>query len=339
MTVFKSTLIQNGCVLDATQLYKDIEDKIKEEAEQFPGMQIDRGHPLQHILNSTSGNYVSPTSMKSFDSCPAGYLYGKLVPERTGTATSVGRTVHTILCEFYRGKERNRESIDILTEKAIEEDKQFDKAEDVRLYIKGYMEADDYLGGPMDHKNLVCSTETFIKPGDCKPLGVALGVPIYTLADRIDIRDQGIVIVDYKTGFGDPNPFLLGEGGYLPQMIYYKWAVEAEYGQEILDAYLCLPGSLSKETRYVKMNVHSLVEQSKVIENTLKHIEYARSVRESKQFPESLMRYCNSCQLKVGCTKYRESRGEQASPLFDVIPVVIEYDENLFYNKKEEETK
>ncbi len=320
---FTSEIYQKGTGIDASKLFEDVRKAINQEKAEFNLEKLDRKHPLQHILNSTSGGYFSPTAMKSYMQCPAGYLYGKLVPEKKGVATSVGNTVHSILCEWYGGADRSVKRLNELTEEIIQKDEQFEKADDVRKYIQGYLEADDYLGGPMDHQALVCTTETFIKT-EFHPLGVDVGVPAYTLLDRIDVRDDGIYIIDYKTGWGDPNPFLLGEHGYLPQMIAYKWAVEAQFGQEIKKAYLCLPGA-SKPFKYVEMNVHSLVEQSKVVEQIVQYVERARCIRESLVFPESLMRYCNSCQLKMMCNQYRKSKGAEEEGLFERIPVNIEY--------------
>lgn len=326
---FKSKIYQNNGVIDATQLYNDIADFIENEKKEKESKKLHRHHPLQHILNSTSGNYVSPTAMKSFNMCPAGYLYGKLVTEKTGVATSVGRTYHTIMERFYNleSEERTKEMIYKLMDEVIDEDGQHEKAEDVKAYVDGYWDAPDYITGkPMDHRSLICSNEVFIKP-IINPLGVDLGVPVYTLIDRIDVRDDGIYLVDYKTGFGDPNPYLLGAGGYLPQMIFYKWAAEAEYGQEIKKAFLCLPGA-SKEYKYVEMDVNSLVEQSKVVGQVHRHINFARSVRESKQFPQSIMRYCGSCQMKTFCGVYIKHKGLDESNILDEIDIVMEIKDN-----------
>lgn len=337
---FKSAIEQEGSNINAKQLFADIQKQLETEKAEHPNMRIARRHPLQHILNSTSGGYVSPTSMKSFELCPAGYLFGKLVPELKGAATSVGNTVHSILCKFYSqdGKDRTYESILRLTEETIKEDEQFAKADDVRAYIKGYMSAGDYLGGQMQHHLLSCETEVFLKP-QCQPLGIDLGVPIYTLVDRIDVRETGIYVIDYKTGFGDPNPYLLGENGYLPQMIFYKWVTEATYGMPISGSFLCLPGAATPSNYYVPMNVNSLVEQSKVVEKVLKHVEHAREVRDSLMFPQSIMRYCGSCQLKNRCAEYRKNHGApDASGMFDTINISISYDSDDYFSAEEQES-
>lgn len=334
---FRSKIYQKNGVIDATQLYNDIEDFISNQKENFAlkqnikkdDVKLHRHHPLQHILNSTSGNYVAPTSMKSFNLCPAGYLYGKLVTEKTGVATSVGRTYHTIMEKFYNEEPENRTKNRIyeIMEETIKEDEQEEKAEDVKAYVDGYLKAPDYITGkPMDHGSLICSNEVFIKP-IINPLGVDLGIPVYTLIDRIDIREDGIYVTDYKTGFGDPNPYLLGSNGYLPQMIFYKWAAEAEYGQEVRKAFLCLPGAESLKYKYVEMNVNSLVEQSKVIEQVKEHIDFARHVRETKQFPERIMRYCGSCQMKSFCETYVKNKELDENQILESIDVEIEFDQ------------
>ena len=324
--IFKSKIFQKNGTIDAIQLFKDIEIFITDQQKNLPlGTRLDRGHPLQSILNKTSGNYISSTAMHSFEMCPASYLYSKLVKERTGYATSVGRTFHTIMEKFYNTnpKGRTKERIYEVMEETIIEDEQQDSAKDVKAYVDGYWNADDYLGGKMDHEALICSNEVFIKP-TINPLGINLGVPVYELLDRIDIREDGIYTVDYKTGFGDPNPYNLGEHGYLPQMILSKWAIEAEYGQELKKAFLCLPGAASASCNYVEMNVNSLVEQSKVVENIHSYIKYAKSIRESKQFPAKLMRYCVSCQMKTFCSVFIKAKGLDETDVKEEIDVEIE---------------
>ena len=177
----------------------------------------------------------------------------------------------------------------------------------------------------MDHSKLECATEVFIK-NNVKPLGVDLEVPIYLKIDRIDIRKQGIFIIDYKTGVGDPNPFLLGIEGYLPQMIFYKWGVEEEYGQKINKAYLSLPGAYSLSHRYEEMNVNSLVEQSKVIEKVYHHLENIRNTRNNLKFEEKRMRYCNSCQLKHVCYTYINSMNLDSNKIKSEIKIHLEYE-------------
>lgn len=327
LKIFKSKIFQKNGIIDATQLFADIDIFIAKEKEGLPeGTKLDRGHPLQSILNKTSGNYISSTAMHSFEMCPASYLYSKTVTERKGYATSVGRTFHTIMERFYNCEAENRtkDKIYEVMEEVIIEDEQQDSTKDLKAYVDGYWESKDYLGGEMNHKELICSNEVFIKP-TINPLGVNLGVPVYELLDRIDIREDGIYTVDYKTGFGDPTAYNLGEHGYLPQMILAKWAIEAEYGQPIKKAFLCLPGAKSDEFKYTEMNVNSLVEQSKVVESINAYLIYAKEIRESKQFPAKIMRYCSGCQMKTFCSVYIKSKELNESDIKEEIDILMEF--------------
>ena len=335
MLKFKSVIYQEKGIIDATQLYKDIEDFLEWQKEKLQVEKVGRKHPLQHVLNSTSGGYVSPSAMSSFELCPAGYLAGKLFQEKKGSATSIGRTFHNIMDKFYSQEDRTKPVLDKITEETIEEDGQFEKADEVKYYVEGYWNSDDYLGGKMNHESLQCATEVFIKPV-INPLGVSLNVPVYLLIDRIDVRDEGIFIVDYKTGKGNPNPYLLGEFGYLPQMIFYKWGVEAEYGEQVKSVLLSVPGAYDKELRWVHMNVHSLVEQSKVIEKVARHLDRIRKTRETKQFDTTIMRYCNSCPIKEDCMVRAEKMNLDINSCRKEIPIEIDILDSTYEEETEE---
>ena len=338
---FKSEIYQRDGVIDTTQLYKDIDDFMKTYNPE--GKKIERKHALQHILNSTSGGYCSPTAMKSFELCPASYIYNKLVTEKTGTATSIGRTCHTIMEKFYNeeGENRTKDRLYEIMEETIKEDKQEDGYASVKAHIDGYVESRDYLTGKpvLDvAKEIICSNEQFIKP-TINPLGVSLNVPVYLLIDRIDVREDGIYVIDYKTGLGDPNPYNLGEYGYLPQMIFYKWGVEAEYGQDIKKAFLCLPGAETQKYKFTEMNVNSLVEQSKVVEQVYRHLEHIRKDRDTKMFETTCMRYCGSCQMKYFCSSFIKSKNLEDAEGYEIketIPVEMEVEIPEFKDSEEE---
>ena len=153
-----------------------------------------------------------------------------------------------------------------------------------------------------------------------------LNVPVYLKVDRIDFRDagdqSGLYVHDYKTGKGDANPYLLGEFGYLPQMIFYLWGAEELYGEPVKKVFLMLPGGYTQ--KWVEMNVHSLVEQSKVVEQVFHHLEHIRGCKETRHYETRLMRYCSSCQMKHMCNRWLESKGEGKNAGPEEIPVEIE---------------
>lgn len=339
---FESVAVQRpDGIMDLQQLFQDINTFLAEQRKTL-GLPSDfrfgRTHPLQHVLNATSGGYVSPTGMKGFEQCPANYVLAKFFREESGTATSIGHTYHAIMESFYTlpGPEREYDRLVEIMKKQLKEDGNQKEEEYVRLHVDRYWDADDYIPDengmlhPMDHKNLSCATEQFIKPENVAPLGIPLGVPVYLLVDRVDVRDNGLYVVDYKTGAGDPNPYIVQS--YLPQMIYYKWGVEAEYGEEVREVFLSVP-SKTKSLRYVRMKVNSLVEQSKVIESTLHHVEHANRCRESRMYEISNMRYCNGCPVKDSCMKYAE-KYKIGRKLVETIPVKIDVEMKTYHEEE-----
>lgn len=332
--IFESTIYQaNNEVWDFSQLYRDLEQDCEELKRIISSDTLGRHHPLQHILNSTSGNYVSPTAMKGFELCPAGYVIAKLYDEEKGTFTSVGSSFHEIMEIFYNlpKEERTKEKIFYIANEVIEKDEQEGRAkDDILWYVEEAYNSPDYedCDKQIDHTKIDCANEVFIKPV-INPLGVNLGVPIYTLIDRIDITDKGINVIDYKTGKGDPVEYNLGINGYLPQMIFYKWAVEAEYGQEINKAFLSLPGA-SREYKWVEMEVNSLVNQSKVVEQVHYHLEHIRKCRDSKLFEATCKRYCSSCPQHENCISWLKDKGLDTNKVINEIPINIKVEKKVY---------
>ena len=312
---FESQVVLHDGKLDCSQLFADAKAIVDKEKEKLGVKRLDRGHMLQHLINSTSAGYLSPTAMKSFMQCPANYVIQKVTPRDIRAATTIGSAYHKIMELWYSEDKENRteDRIYAIADEFIKKENQEENKDDIYYYIKNYLKSEDYLGGKMKHEQLDCSTEQFFK-SVVYPLGVKLPAKVYCLVDRIDFRDDGIYVIDYKTGRGATNDYIIN--GYLPQMIFYKWVVEAEIGEKIKDVYLCSPGD--SENPYVKMNVNSLVEQSKVIDNCFEFLEQGRAMKKDRVYETRRMTYCASCPLSNICSKYNKEIKDSEYFVYDV---------------------
>lgn len=323
----KSYIVQEGYNINATHIFEELK-KIVEQDEK-DGIEITRKHPAKRILNKFSGRYISPTMVKGYYNCAAGQLVNSLFPYDSTRATSVGTTYHSIMQEFYEaeGKDRTMDLLDSLTEKFIAKNHEFNTQKNqVRAYVNGFKETGNYLGGEMDHKNLNCFTELFIKE-TCTPLGITIPLPIYNAIDRVDFLDSGCYVLDYKTGtyFSDS---IFTYDGYLTQFISCCWSIEAAYGEKVKKAYMLTPGI---DKKYHEMDVNNLKLQSMYIEQLYKYCEDAANTAETKIFQQSTMQYCKSCNIKSVCNTFNRIKMPQNEL------INIEYDISLPESSEETE--
>lgn len=271
----------NDTVLNAKEFFEEIDRLVKID-EGNDKIVVDRSHPLKKLLNRFSGGYVSPSMMKGYKWCPATQLIQSITPYVATSYTAIGTTFHSIVQDFYESDDRSYENLDLLTNKYLELNGHVGVDRDtVWHYVNGFKSLPDYLdrSKPMDHKNLDCHNEFFVK-GTFEPLGVKLPLPMYCAMDRFDVRDDGIYIIDYKTGkYFSPEVFTMD--GYLPQMIAYKWAIEAEFGIEVKGAYIITPGIQNK---YHAMDVNSLSNQSKFLEEIFLYKDRIEELKETRAF-------------------------------------------------------
>lgn len=278
----KTSLFMKDGFLDARQLFEDLKKVVEED--KAAGVEIDRHHPAQKLLNRFSAEYFSPTGVKGFRDCPASQVLESLMPFVPSEATAVGKTVHSVFEKFYNldGPDRDVEMLYKFMNEMIEENDQENIRDKIQLYIDGFKNTPDYLdpNREMNHKELVCYNELFLK-GQFSPLGVALPYSMYSLCDRVDFRGDYAYIIDYKTGTY-LRPQILTMDGYLPQLIAYKWAVEETYGVEVKGGYLLVPGTKQK---IAELNINSLENQSKYIEIIFKYKEESQKAAKTRMYP------------------------------------------------------
>ena len=314
-----STITQSGRQINASKFFKDLQDIV--DKDKANGIELDRHHPAKKLINRFSGGYFSPSMIKGFNDCPAQQFYGSLMPWVGSDITAIGQSVHLIFQEFYNSKPEKRifENLDIITNDVIDKNNQEKQRKVIEMYVQGFKDTPDYLdiSRPMDHKNLVCYNELFMKGEDCHPLGVKIPLPIYCLTDRLDFRDEGVYVIDYKTGTY-LNPKISTMQGYAPQLMCYGWMSEALYGEKIKGAYLLIPGTKQK---ILEVKITGLQDQSMYIERIFKYKEDIQRIAKTRIFNEKTMQYCKSCKFNKYCNLANNKNED--------IEIPVEYDITL----------
>lgn len=211
------------------------------------------GGTLQSILNRYSGEYFSPSFLKSYETNPASLFYSTFCEDDSTAATSIGSTFHLIMENFYKSETRTIEYFNQLCDELILPEQK----EKIAKYISGILETPDYLTGNTQEFDIKCECETRGKTNIYIPkFNISLPACSYVV-DRIDFRDDDIYIVDYKTG-SVTNKNLTFDGN-LAQMIIYKWVIEQQYDKEVKGVYICAPGN----KKYMEVNCND--ENQKIL--------------------------------------------------------------------------
>ena len=260
--------------IDANELFVDVMSTVKTILKKYNNKHKTKniaiyngyGYGLQSLLNRYSGDYFSPSFMKNYITNPALSLMSNFFTEQANDATAIGTTFHSILEEYYKlpKEERQRKKLYDLAEQLIPENQDKDA---VLEYVNGYFDIKDYLHPrkELDDTQLECITEHKGRANNLyiKRLNYTIPCAVSYIADRIDYRDDDVIILDYKTGH--PSKESVTFDGYLGSMLLYKWAMEQELnGIEITKGYLICPGNKPSE-KYLQLD-YSLENEKIMIE-------------------------------------------------------------------------
>lgn len=263
----------DNSTIDANALFTDAQEAVAKIIKAFNKKHKTKnlaiysgyGSNLQSLINRYSGDFFSPSFMKGYKTNPALNLMQNFFTEQANDATAIGTAFHKVLEDYYNlpGEDRNRDKLWELEKTVLREG--MDKSI-LDEYISGYYDIKDYLHprSNLDEKNLKCVTEHRGRANlHVKRLGYTLPCAISYVADRIDYRDDDVIILDYKTGH--PTESSVTFEGYLGSMILYKWAMEQELNTEITKGYLICPGNTASkkylQLDYSKENEEKMAEQ------------------------------------------------------------------------------
>ena len=271
----------DNSTIDANELFYDVQTLVTKILKAYNNKHKTKnlaiyngyGSSLQSLLNRFSGDYFSPSFMKGYKSNPALNLMQNFFTEGANDATAIGTAFHKVLEDYYLlpGEERTRSKLWDLETKVLAENPGMDKAK-LDEYIQGYYDIKDYLHprSELDDKTLKCVTEHRGRANlHVKRLNYTLPCAVSFVADRIDYRNNDVIILDYKTGH--PTESAATFDGYLGSMILYKWAMEQELNIEITKGYLICPGNtVSKKYFQLDYSKENEEKMAKMIDNFYK---------------------------------------------------------------------
>lgn len=254
---------------------------------------------LAHKLaNRFSGGYWSPTFIKSWDSCPAKCFLESMMPREESLYANIGSCTHKIYENFVKEGVLSLDNNKIvkITEKEIDNFNTRSSESDIHNYVNSFCKMRDYNNEKLfDWENVESYPEAFYKD-EITMFDCYLG-PLYCLIDRIDIREDGIYIVDYKTG----NPKWFNKDTfvdlYTNQFIAYKWIIEKKYGFPIKGAYAYLPSF----NKHIEMPVNSMENQSRLVEQVLIHYDNIKQQNNDGVYKEIPGTNCRYCKFKNKC--------------------------------------
>lgn len=265
----------DNTTIDANALFTDVQEAVSKIIKAYnnkhktKNLAIYKGYGsnLQSLLNRYSGDYFSPSFMKSYVEDPALLLMQNFFEEGANDATAIGTAFHKVLEDYYGlpGEERVRAKLYDIEAQVLAENPDMDKAI-LDEYVNGYFDIKDYLHprSELDDKNLKCVTEHRGRAENLhvKRLNYTVPCAVSYVADRVDYRDKDVIILDYKTGH--PESSAVTFDGYLGSMILYKWAMEQELNTEITKGYLICPGNTASK-KYMQLD-YSLENEKKMME-------------------------------------------------------------------------
>lgn len=260
------------------------------------------------IFNRFSGAYFSPTFVKGFIDCPAKTFLSSCFPRTFNPIANFGSCSHKVFERIV--VDEVQLDIERCLEIADEEIKNFSiTGSNIKVlkekYIPNLVNSADYLNNSksLDWKNIEMFSEYFYK-SEITALGVPLG-PCYTLIDRLDIRDEGIFVFDYKTGPAPYNSQKLAEfiESYTDQMIVYSWQIEQQYGVKPKSVFAYIVDNNS----YVEFPVKSLKLQSMLVEKILRYYKEIKEQRGNGYFEQRVNQYCKYCPIKDICNQYNKT--------------------------------
>lgn len=241
----------NNRKIDANKLFIDIEEAIQfiKKKHKITHKKLDKkfyGGNLQLFLNRFSGQVVSPSFFKSYTTNPALCLMSNFFSDSDDYYIQLGNLFHKFMENYYslKKEDRNKENcIRLLKELNIAEE--YKQA--MLVMVKNYFNTESYSNKELTNVEVEQYGSDFLY---VESLDYTTPIKFSYVLDRVDFREDGIYLLDYKTSknIGKGDTF----DGYLASMLFYKWACEKKYNTELKGGYLVYPQV--KDNMYVPLD-------------------------------------------------------------------------------------
>lgn len=226
--------------------YKEVVDESEFERQLSPAVFL-HARPEARGLSIADSEYLrelfveqglSVTALNNYLACPWQYFYSNLVriPKIPTKYMILGTAVDRALKKFFVAYEHGEVSKDFLLEAYEEALRQTSLSG--AAFTEMYEQGNDALSGWFDtYEGTWCKETLSAYKIDCAvPLSLeALSqIRVRGELDKVEIYNDGIVVVDYKTGKPKSRNHIMGEtksvgsGDYFRQLVFYKMLIDAE---------------------------------------------------------------------------------------------------------------
>lgn len=283
----RNVIVQQLYLSDVLSAYE--ESKEDEEEEDLPAGRQEK-QPLKI-------NYITYSNLQMFDICPLHYKAKVIfnIPTPISPVQSFGISLHNTLYDFYKlVKQGNPVSLN-----------------DLKKILKNGWISDGYENKKHEKERLIQAVKILEKfyQAECnppiKPLGIELpfsfilknGVKVSGKIDRVDKKDKGIEIIDYKTGEDNPKAsqaHKLQLAIYALALTRVKDGVLNRKSEDVTLTLYFLEGNTKKSMHFTKKDL-------KKLENDL--VEKVTEIEKS-DFKCSGNILCKNCEYKMLCSTF-----------------------------------
>lgn len=281
-------------------------DEPREERKFVPASQAfgwDKGGLVirsAEVLGRYNIDYLSPSTAKAMDGCPARWAAEKAMPEREDPfgPAELGTSAHAVMEELYQlpGSERTEErAMNILRVHSMEQWPGRDEAT-YALRTKWIAEVYNAMVGLWQIED---PTTVVVKQTELRCDGIEIvGVPFKGFIDRVDYVPDGFRVVDYKSGKKMPQNITRFGDDHGDQIRLYAEVMRVIEGKMPAEGLLYYTRGTVAKSRTVPLNKTKMNEVLRKFQTSWRALN---TYVERAEFPTKTSALCGWCSLVNAC--------------------------------------